>query len=158
MTVYQMFQETVRNYGNLPALAAKRDGDWESLTYMEYFQQCRAAAKSFLRVSFLVGLNIEQSSIQQFSFIGSPYYNALTGCVWPYTVYYECFTEIVEVKCSSALDNMTEKWHSHCFVKLLFKLRLTAFTLEGRYTVCALFMAFNSKLDCWLMSWMHLIL
>ncbi|KAG5834617.1 hypothetical protein ANANG_G00263350 [Anguilla anguilla] len=50
MTVYQMFQETVKIYGDLPALAAKKNGNWETLTYKEYFQQCRAAAKSFLKL------------------------------------------------------------------------------------------------------------
>ncbi|KAG9354120.1 hypothetical protein JZ751_012244, partial [Albula glossodonta] len=50
MTIYQMFQETVRNYGGRPALAAKKDGNWEMLTYREYYRQCRAAAKSFLKL------------------------------------------------------------------------------------------------------------
>ncbi|XP_036383253.1 long-chain-fatty-acid--CoA ligase ACSBG2-like [Megalops cyprinoides] len=50
LTICQMFQETVMNYGDLPALASKKDGIWVTLTYKEYFQQCRAAAKSFLKL------------------------------------------------------------------------------------------------------------
>ncbi|MFT7796920.1 long-chain-fatty-acid-CoA ligase ACSBG2-like [Arapaima gigas] len=50
MTVMQMFQETVANYGHLPALVYKQQGQWEMLTYKEYYQQCRMAAKSFLKL------------------------------------------------------------------------------------------------------------
>uniref|UniRef100_A0A8C9VXM2 long-chain-fatty-acid--CoA ligase n=1 Tax=Scleropages formosus TaxID=113540 RepID=A0A8C9VXM2_SCLFO len=50
MTIMQMFQETVGSYGHLPALVAKQQGQWETLTYHEYYQQCRAAAKSFLKL------------------------------------------------------------------------------------------------------------
>uniref|UniRef100_A0A3P9A324 long-chain-fatty-acid--CoA ligase n=2 Tax=Esox lucius TaxID=8010 RepID=A0A3P9A324_ESOLU len=50
MTVHQMFLETVENYGDLPALSSKKDGQWVTLTWREYYQQCRAAAKSFLKL------------------------------------------------------------------------------------------------------------
>lgn len=56
MTVCQMFQEITTKYGDLPALASKKDGVWVTLTYNAYYQQCRAAAKSFLKVSYLVYL------------------------------------------------------------------------------------------------------
>ncbi|KAG9354413.1 hypothetical protein JZ751_001122 [Albula glossodonta] len=50
MTICQMFQETKMKYGSQPALASKKDGVWVTLTYDEYYQKCRAAAKSFLKV------------------------------------------------------------------------------------------------------------
>uniref|UniRef100_A0A8C8EVD0 long-chain-fatty-acid--CoA ligase n=1 Tax=Oncorhynchus tshawytscha TaxID=74940 RepID=A0A8C8EVD0_ONCTS len=50
MTVHQMFLETVEHYGDLPALASKKEGQWVTLTWREYFQQCRLAAKSFLKL------------------------------------------------------------------------------------------------------------
>ncbi|XP_066566872.1 long-chain-fatty-acid--CoA ligase ACSBG2 isoform X2 [Amia ocellicauda] len=50
MTVHQMFQQTVKKYGDLPALGFKMDGQWETLTYKAYYQQCRMAAKSFLKL------------------------------------------------------------------------------------------------------------
>lgn len=51
ITTHQMFLETVENYGDHTALAFKVDGQWRTITFREYYQQCRAAAKSFLKVS-----------------------------------------------------------------------------------------------------------
>ncbi|XP_036385708.1 long-chain-fatty-acid--CoA ligase ACSBG2-like [Megalops cyprinoides] len=77
MTIYQMFQETVRNYGDLPALAAKKDGNWETLTYKEYFQQCRAAAKSFLK------LGLERyHGVGILGFNSSEWFIADIGCIF----------------------------------------------------------------------------
>uniref|UniRef100_A0A673X6Q1 long-chain-fatty-acid--CoA ligase n=1 Tax=Salmo trutta TaxID=8032 RepID=A0A673X6Q1_SALTR len=50
MTVHQMFLKTVKIYGDLPAVASKKEGQWVTLTWREYYQQCRAAAKSFLKL------------------------------------------------------------------------------------------------------------
>ncbi|KAL6465440.1 hypothetical protein MHYP_G00255730 [Metynnis hypsauchen] len=50
VTVHQMFQDTVDKYGEHPALRWKKDGAWLTLTYREYQQQCRMAAKSFLKL------------------------------------------------------------------------------------------------------------
>ncbi|KAJ1212874.1 hypothetical protein NDU88_000517 [Pleurodeles waltl] len=50
VTIVQMFKEVVQRYGNRPAMAVKRDGRWETTTYLQYYQQCRAAAKSFLKL------------------------------------------------------------------------------------------------------------
>lgn len=54
ITVHQMFLETVEKYGNHPALVSKKDGQWMTLTWNQYYEQCRAAAKSFLKVCLLV--------------------------------------------------------------------------------------------------------
>ncbi|XP_062873978.1 long-chain-fatty-acid--CoA ligase ACSBG2-like [Trichomycterus rosablanca] len=50
LTIQQMFQATVDKFGDHPALCSKKDGAWVTLTYKEYQQQCRAAAKSFLKL------------------------------------------------------------------------------------------------------------
>ncbi|XP_073688870.1 long-chain-fatty-acid--CoA ligase ACSBG2-like [Garra rufa] len=50
MTIHQMFMATVQKYGDYPALRSKKDGMWVTLTYKEYYQQTRAAAKSFLKL------------------------------------------------------------------------------------------------------------
>ncbi|XP_021461214.2 long-chain-fatty-acid--CoA ligase ACSBG2 [Oncorhynchus mykiss] len=50
MTIHQMFLKTVNIYGDLPAVASKKEGQWVTLTWREYYQQCRAAAKSFLKL------------------------------------------------------------------------------------------------------------
>ncbi|XP_068461300.1 long-chain-fatty-acid--CoA ligase ACSBG2-like isoform X2 [Clinocottus analis] len=50
MTVHQMFLQTVRTCGNHPALASKEEGQWVTLSWRQYYEQCRAAAKSFLKL------------------------------------------------------------------------------------------------------------
>ncbi|XP_030594325.1 long-chain-fatty-acid--CoA ligase ACSBG2-like isoform X2 [Archocentrus centrarchus] len=50
ITIHQMFLETVENYGEHPALVSKKDGQWMTLTWRQYYEQCRAAAKSFLKL------------------------------------------------------------------------------------------------------------
>lgn len=50
ITIHQMFLETVEKYGDHPALASKQEGQWVTMTWRQYYEQCRAAAKSFLKV------------------------------------------------------------------------------------------------------------
>ncbi|XP_071753795.1 long-chain-fatty-acid--CoA ligase ACSBG2-like [Centroberyx gerrardi] len=50
MTIHQMFLETVESYGDHPALASKQEGQWVTVTWRQYYEQCRAAAKSFLKL------------------------------------------------------------------------------------------------------------
>ncbi|KAM6944713.1 long-chain-fatty-acid--CoA ligase ACSBG2-like isoform 1-T2 [Lycodopsis pacificus] len=50
MTAHQLFLETVEAYGDHPALASKKEGQWVTLTWRQYYEQCRAAAKSFLKL------------------------------------------------------------------------------------------------------------
>ncbi|XP_060742771.1 long-chain-fatty-acid--CoA ligase ACSBG1 isoform X1 [Tachysurus vachellii] len=50
ITVHQMFMTSVQKYGNLFALATKRKDKWEKITFSEYYQCCRIAAKSFLKL------------------------------------------------------------------------------------------------------------
>ncbi|CAL8248139.1 unnamed protein product [Merluccius merluccius] len=50
LTVHQMLQETAERFADHPALAFKRDGRWATVTWRQHYQQCRAAAKSFLKL------------------------------------------------------------------------------------------------------------
>ncbi|XP_074526461.1 long-chain-fatty-acid--CoA ligase ACSBG2-like [Halichoeres trimaculatus] len=50
ITIHQMFQKTVETFGYHTALAFKKDGQWETVTWKDYYGQCRAAAKSFLKL------------------------------------------------------------------------------------------------------------
>ncbi|XP_017563838.1 long-chain-fatty-acid--CoA ligase ACSBG1 isoform X1 [Pygocentrus nattereri] len=50
ITVHQMFMNSVQKYGNLPALASKRKDKWEKITFSEYYNCCRMAARSFLKL------------------------------------------------------------------------------------------------------------
>uniref|UniRef100_A0A674J2K9 Uncharacterized protein n=1 Tax=Terrapene triunguis TaxID=2587831 RepID=A0A674J2K9_9SAUR len=51
ITVHQMFKETVDKYGPLNAMASKKNGKWEKITFAEYYNLSWKAAKSFLKVS-----------------------------------------------------------------------------------------------------------
>ncbi|XP_069482633.1 long-chain-fatty-acid--CoA ligase ACSBG2-like [Ambystoma mexicanum] len=50
ITAVQLFQDIVQSWGPLPALVVKRDGVWEFTSYLQYYDLCRAAAKSFLKL------------------------------------------------------------------------------------------------------------
>ncbi|XP_041852220.1 long-chain-fatty-acid--CoA ligase ACSBG1 isoform X2 [Melanotaenia boesemani] len=50
VTVHQMFKASAEKYGNLHALASKKNNKWEKITFSEYYQFCRKAAKSFIKL------------------------------------------------------------------------------------------------------------
>ncbi|CAK6951013.1 long-chain-fatty-acid--CoA ligase ACSBG1 isoform X2 [Scomber scombrus] len=50
ITVHQMFKASVEKYGNIYALASKRNNKWEKITFLEYYNFCRRAAKSFIKL------------------------------------------------------------------------------------------------------------
>lgn len=50
ITVHQMFKESLEKYGSLNALASRKNGKWEKITFSEYYCFSRKAAKSFLKV------------------------------------------------------------------------------------------------------------
>nr|XP_015098639.1 long-chain-fatty-acid--CoA ligase ACSBG1 isoform X3 [Vicugna pacos] len=49
-TVHQMFCKTLDKYGNLSAMAYKRQGTWERISYFQYYLLSRKAAKGFLKL------------------------------------------------------------------------------------------------------------
>ncbi|XP_048225043.1 LOW QUALITY PROTEIN: long-chain-fatty-acid--CoA ligase ACSBG1 [Perognathus longimembris pacificus] len=49
-TVHRMFREALGRYGALPALGVKRRGRWERVTYAQYYERARGAAKGFLKL------------------------------------------------------------------------------------------------------------
>ncbi|XP_062250977.1 long-chain-fatty-acid--CoA ligase ACSBG2 isoform X1 [Platichthys flesus] len=50
LTVDQMFTSAVERFGDSTALSWKEGGEKKSLNYREYYQSCRVAAKSFLKL------------------------------------------------------------------------------------------------------------
>ncbi|KAM4807909.1 long-chain-fatty-acid--CoA ligase ACSBG2 [Rhinophrynus dorsalis] len=50
ITIHQQFQETVSKYGDYVALASKQGDQWSKMTYKQYYEQCRAAAKGFIKL------------------------------------------------------------------------------------------------------------
>lgn len=50
VTIHQLFEDSVQKYGDHVALATKHGDQWNKLTYKQYYEQCRIAAKGFLKV------------------------------------------------------------------------------------------------------------
>ncbi|KAF7236404.1 Long-chain-fatty-acid--CoA ligase ACSBG2 [Varanus komodoensis] len=50
LTVHELFLSAVRTYGDYFALASKKQGRWTKLTFRQYYEECRVAAKSFLKL------------------------------------------------------------------------------------------------------------
>ncbi|XP_054836873.1 long-chain-fatty-acid--CoA ligase ACSBG2 isoform X2 [Eublepharis macularius] len=48
--IHELLQQAVQKYGDLNALAMKKEGKWTKLTFKEYYAQCRQAAKSFIKL------------------------------------------------------------------------------------------------------------
>uniref|UniRef100_A0A8C8RMW9 Long-chain-fatty-acid--CoA ligase ACSBG2 n=1 Tax=Pelusios castaneus TaxID=367368 RepID=A0A8C8RMW9_9SAUR len=49
-TVHELLQEAVKKYGDYFALASKKGDKWLKLTYKQYYEECRKAAKSFIKL------------------------------------------------------------------------------------------------------------
>ncbi|XP_027291946.2 long-chain-fatty-acid--CoA ligase ACSBG2 isoform X1 [Cricetulus griseus] len=50
MTIPELFQESVERFGAYPALASKNDRKWDTLTFSQYYEACRKAAKSLIKL------------------------------------------------------------------------------------------------------------
>ncbi|XP_053318195.1 long-chain-fatty-acid--CoA ligase ACSBG2 isoform X2 [Spea bombifrons] len=50
ITIHQLFQESVGKYGDCVALASKQGDQWNKITYKQYYEQCRIAAKGFIKL------------------------------------------------------------------------------------------------------------
>uniref|UniRef100_A0AAQ6AGX4 Long-chain-fatty-acid--CoA ligase ACSBG1 n=1 Tax=Amphiprion ocellaris TaxID=80972 RepID=A0AAQ6AGX4_AMPOC len=50
ITVHQMFKASVEKYGHMHALASKKNKKWEKITFIEYYQFCWTAARSFIKL------------------------------------------------------------------------------------------------------------
>lgn len=50
MTIPELFQESVERFSAYPALASKNGKRWDTLTFSQYYEACRRAARSFLKL------------------------------------------------------------------------------------------------------------
>ena len=51
MTIPELFQESAERFSAYPALASKNGKKWDTLTFSQYYEMCRKAAKSLIKVS-----------------------------------------------------------------------------------------------------------
>ncbi|XP_012617118.2 long-chain-fatty-acid--CoA ligase ACSBG2 isoform X2 [Microcebus murinus] len=70
LTVHDMVIDTATRFTNYIALGSKYKNTWHLLTYIEYYEQCRQAAKAFLKLGLerfhgvgIMGLNSEEWAI-----------------------------------------------------------------------------------------------
>ncbi|XP_039629600.1 long-chain-fatty-acid--CoA ligase ACSBG1 [Polypterus senegalus] len=87
LTVPQMFEATIERYGHLPALATKRNREWEKITFWQYYQLCRQAAKSFLKLGLQrfhsVGI-LGSNSLEWFvSAVGAIFAGGISTGIYP---------------------------------------------------------------------------
>ncbi|XP_052048948.1 long-chain-fatty-acid--CoA ligase ACSBG2 [Apodemus sylvaticus] len=50
MTIPELFQESVERFGAYPALASKNGKKWDTLTFSQYYEVCRKAARSLIKL------------------------------------------------------------------------------------------------------------
>ncbi|XP_068939272.1 long-chain-fatty-acid--CoA ligase ACSBG2-like [Petaurus breviceps papuanus] len=50
LTIHELVVDTATKYSNLTALGIRKMKEWETITYIEYYELCRKAAKSFLKL------------------------------------------------------------------------------------------------------------
>ncbi|XP_003461162.2 long-chain-fatty-acid--CoA ligase ACSBG2-like isoform X2 [Cavia porcellus] len=67
LTVHDMVMHSATRYGNYIALGTKRRNQWHLLTYIQYYELCRRAAKGFLKLGLrrfhtvgILGLNSQE--------------------------------------------------------------------------------------------------
>jgi len=50
VTVMQVFQKTVKAYGSKDALKTKKNGEWTTYTWSQYYEECKKFAKSLISI------------------------------------------------------------------------------------------------------------
>lgn len=56
MTIPELFQESVQRFSAHPAVSSKTSKEWETLSFLQYYQGCRRAARALIKVSGWPGL------------------------------------------------------------------------------------------------------
>uniref|UniRef100_A0A6J0SZL2 Long-chain-fatty-acid--CoA ligase ACSBG1 n=1 Tax=Pogona vitticeps TaxID=103695 RepID=A0A6J0SZL2_9SAUR len=121
MTVHQMFQESLEKYGSLHAMASRKEGKWEKITFSEYYALCRKAAKSFLKLGLerfhsvaILGFNSAEWFI---SAVGTVFAGGIVTGIYttssPEACHYiahDCRANIIVVENQKQLDKIMQIW------------------------------------------------
>lgn len=122
ITVHQMFQESLDKYGSLNALASKKNGKWEKITFSEYYSLSRKAAKSFLKLGLerfhsvaILGFNSAEWFV---SAVGAVFAGGIVTGIYttssPEACHYiahDCRANIIVVENQKQLDKITQIWN-----------------------------------------------
>ncbi|KAM6060075.1 long-chain-fatty-acid--CoA ligase ACSBG1 [Theristicus caerulescens] len=121
ITVHQMFKESLEKYGSLNALASKKNGKWEKITFSEYYCLSRKAAKSFLKLGLerfhsvaILGFNSPEWFI---SAVGAVFAGGIVTGIYttnsPEACHYiahDSKTNIMVVENQKQLDKIMQLW------------------------------------------------
>ncbi|XP_044294935.1 long-chain-fatty-acid--CoA ligase ACSBG1 isoform X1 [Varanus komodoensis] len=121
VTVHQMFQESLEKYASLEAMASKKDGKWEKISFSEYYQLSRKAAKSFLKLGLerlhsvaILGFNSAEWFI---SAVGAVFAGGIVTGIYttssPEACHYiaqDCRANIIVVENQRQLDKIMQIW------------------------------------------------
>ncbi|KAM3927487.1 long-chain-fatty-acid--CoA ligase ACSBG1 [Leptodactylus fuscus] len=123
MTVHEMFLECVDKYGSLNALSSKKDGQWEHITFKEYYQLCRQSAKAFLKLGlqrfYSVGILGFNSPEWFVSAVGTVFAGGIATGIYatnsPEACHYvasDCRANIIVVENHKQLEKILKIWEN----------------------------------------------
>ncbi|XP_064244939.1 long-chain-fatty-acid--CoA ligase ACSBG1 isoform X2 [Passer domesticus] len=134
ITVHQMFKESLEKYGSLNALASKKNGKWEKITFSEYYCLSRKAAKSFLKLGLerfhsvaILGFNSPEWFI---SAVGAIFAGGIVTGIYttnsPEACHYiahDSRTDVMVVENQKQLDKIMQIWNRlpHLKAVVLYK-------------------------------------
>ncbi|XP_021133438.3 long-chain-fatty-acid--CoA ligase ACSBG1 isoform X4 [Anas platyrhynchos] len=134
ITVHQMFKESLEKYGSLNALASRKNGKWEKITFSEYYCFSRKAAKSFLKLGLerfhsvaILGFNSPEWFI---SAVGAVFAGGIVTGIYTtnspeacHYIAYDSKTNIMVVENRKQLDKIMQIWNRlpHLKAVVLYK-------------------------------------
>ncbi|XP_041345621.1 long-chain-fatty-acid--CoA ligase ACSBG1-like isoform X2 [Pyrgilauda ruficollis] len=129
-----MFKESLEKYGSLNALASKKNGKWEKITFSEYYCLSRKAAKSFLKLGLerfhsvaILGFNSPEWFI---SAVGAIFAGGIVTGIYttnsPEACHYiahDSRTDVMVVENQKQLDKIMQIWNRlpHLKAVVLYK-------------------------------------
>ncbi|KAJ6664148.1 hypothetical protein lerEdw1_008363 [Lerista edwardsae] len=143
-----MFQESLEKYGSLHAMASKKNGKWEKITFEEYYHLSRKAAKGFLKLGLeqfhsvaILGFNSEEWFI---SAVGAVFAGGIMTGIYttssPEACHYiahDCRANIIVVENQKQLDKITQIWNRlpHLKAVVMYKDSLPEKRMPNLYTM-----------------------
>nr|XP_056721767.1 long-chain-fatty-acid--CoA ligase ACSBG1 [Euleptes europaea] len=134
ITVHDMFLESLEKYGSLNAMASRKNGAWEKITFLEYYNLSRKAAKSFLKLGLerfhgvaILGFNSPEWFILA---VGTVFAGGIVTGIYttnsPEACHYiahDCRANVVVVDSQKQLDKIMQIWHRlpHLKAVVLYK-------------------------------------
>ncbi|XP_059952918.1 long-chain-fatty-acid--CoA ligase ACSBG1 [Mesoplodon densirostris] len=120
-TVHRMFYEALDKYGDLSALAFKRQGMWEHISYNQYYLLARKAAKGFLKLGLerahsvaILGFN---SPEWFFSAVGTVFAGGIVTGIYTTSspeacqyIAHDCRANIIVVDTQKQLEKILKIW------------------------------------------------